>query len=531
MLALLGSVILFILFHKLFEITAKIQTRKTKSVHVIDTLEENTNLHNSAIHDTNKREIKKTYNQPTEPIQRPKSIIKDKADARLNHGTTSNESTRTYNQPTQRIQRQKTSTKSKGETQLDIFSNTTNTNYFGENNYGWLKIDSQELFLQWQNSQKIFCNGKVTGYVGKFLIMHGAILDSQYFVSSRKGGEKIADVLHQREDIEYFTYKKGAFEIKCQQPFLKYTFYDNLPFSQMLESTLVKASMGKFSAEERNFYILVIRYEYVNLFHTMTDWYNAFLVMNFFNQSKESTNILIADTHPAGGLDSVWSTVFNSSIRLRDLSKRTLFHNLAWNIQGYKSILSPNPISGPLPLHEEFREFFLKSYNISKNSHTLKCHAANILFIWRHNYVAHPRNPSGSVARKISNEEKLVTDLGKGFPDFHISGYQFDVLSMHKQLSLIADTDILIGMHGAGLSHIMFLPKTSGIIELEPSYPANTGIHFRNMAQWRGLPHILWRNLDPAQDNEQLQSTEVPVNEMKHLIVRMLQDLGCKLPS
>ena len=61
------------------------------------------------------------------------------------------------------------------------------------------------------------------------------------------------------------------------------------------------------------FTIAITRYEYVNMYHTMTEIYNAFLIMEFFNQTQSSTNILIVDGHPSGTLDDVWKTLFNSS--------------------------------------------------------------------------------------------------------------------------------------------------------------------------------------------------------------------------
>jgi len=35
-----------------------------------------------------------------------------------------------------------------------------------------------------------------------------------------------------------------------------------------------------------------------------------------------------------------------------------------------------------------------------------------------------------------------------------------------EQLSIIQDTDVLIGMHGAGLTHLLFLPDWAAIFEL-----------------------------------------------------------------
>lgn len=35
-----------------------------------------------------------------------------------------------------------------------------------------------------------------------------------------------------------------------------------------------------------------------------------------------------------------------------------------------------------------------------------------------------------------------------------------------EQLQIISDTDILIGIHGAGLTHLMFLPDWAVVFEL-----------------------------------------------------------------
>lgn len=35
-----------------------------------------------------------------------------------------------------------------------------------------------------------------------------------------------------------------------------------------------------------------------------------------------------------------------------------------------------------------------------------------------------------------------------------------------EQLSVIQETDILIGMHGAGLTHLLFLPDWAAVFEL-----------------------------------------------------------------
>jgi glycoprotein 2-beta-D-xylosyltransferase len=70
---------------------------------------------------------------------------------------------------------------------------------------------------------------------------------------------------------------------------------------------------------------------------------------------------------------------------------------------------------------------------------------------------------------------------------------------MKEQLKFIRKTDILIGMHGAGLTHALFLPKTSGLIELFPQNFRKT-FHFYKLfeviAQRRDLHYSYWENTD-----------------------------------
>ena len=99
-------------------------------------------------------------------------------------------------------------------------------------------------------------------------------------------------------------------------------------------------------------------------------------------------------------------------------------------------------------------------------------------------------------------------------------------LTFKEQLIVIRSTNILIGMHGAGLSHIMFLPEEAGafplrfqnwlctpelqwqsrsecltywktpaavVLEMFPEH-VHSKKHFRNLARWRGHSYLAWKN-------------------------------------
>eukprot|EP00961_Rhodomonas_salina_P188835 2548232-Rhodomonas_salina.1 len=77
----------------------------------------------------------------------------------------------------------------------------------------------------------------------------------------------------------------------------------------------------------------------------------------------------------------------------------------------------------------------------------------------------------------------------------------YNLLSFQDQLKTDCMTDVMIGPHGAGLTHQMFMPDRAVLIEL---FVDNSGAnkHFHNMARWRGRGGNKYRPV----------STQNPVN-------------------
>ena len=378
-----------------------------------------------------------------------------------------------------------------------------------------------DKFAKWSEEKEKFCDGKMFAFANDFAYFADMIIDRDYCTCSLKGGELIENVVNQSEEAEYYNYEMGCFQMKCsKRP--DYFFNGENHLNKWLYSLSTRTASQNVSLYKKEFTIAVTRYEYANLYHTMTDWYNAFLMMQFFRHTPATTNILIIDSHPHGALDSVWSHLFNSTVRLSGLPKRTKFRRLVWGIIGYNSPMTTYVSANP-PLYEEFRSFFLDAYNI-KSRETINCEKLTILFVWRHDYVAHPRNPKGFVSRKIANEVQLLKYVRKKFPNFVVKGIQIDLFDMHQQLEHIANTDILIGMHGAGLTHAVFLPNKSAIIELVPNYWPGIAEHFMSIATWRGLIYEQWYNNDPHMEMPK-DSTIVPPRIMITLIKNTMKQL------
>ena len=61
--------------------------------------------------------------------------------------------------------------------------------------------------------------------------------------------------------------------------------------------------------------------------------------------------------------------------------------------------------------------------------------------------------------RLLVNKEEYISNLKSKFPVVKIELVNFAAFSFAEQLRIVRCTDILVGVHGAGLTHGMFLPR------------------------------------------------------------------------
>ena len=375
-------------------------------------------------------------------------------------------------------------------------------------------------FQTWLDNEVSDCSSHFTGYMGEFAHVKGLVINRQA-CQARQGGEQLHRVLNQSEESEYIHMKYGCMQLRCQQK-IDYFFNGDNHLNTWLLHLQQDDIKEKEAQVKTQFTIAVTRYEYVNFYHSMTDWYNAFLLMNFFNRTQQETNILIVDAHPAGSLDPVWVALFNSTQRFSTLSWRTQYTDLVWSMLGYNSLFTDH-LGASVPLLGDFRDFFLNSWRI-QDTKVLDCAQLSILFVWRHNYVAHPRNPTGTISRKMKNEQELLDTMQRLYPGHNIRGLQLDLLDMRTQLQIIVNTDILMGMHGAGLTHTLFLPQHAGLIEFIPAYWSAANEHFMAMARWRKLVYERWVNMDPVNEYPH-HYTYIPPYVGSFLLQKVVQQL------
>lgn len=93
---------------------------------------------------------------------------------------------------------------------------------------------------------------------------------------------------------------------------------------------------------------------------------------------------------------------------------------------------------------------------------------------------------SRALRRRVTNDEEVSTILATlGFET-----YRLEDLTFADQVRLMADTEFVIGLHGAGLTNTMFMRPGGRVIEFFPDdWNGGANTCFKNLAEASGLDH------------------------------------------
>lgn len=91
-------------------------------------------------------------------------------------------------------------------------------------------------------------------------------------------------------------------------------------------------------------------------------------------------------------------------------------------------------------------------------------------------------------SRRLVDEDAHLEALRKAIPHATIDLVDFGNMTLKEQLQTARQTDVLVGAHGAGLTHSMFLERGAAVVELVPNEFTHKG--FRNVAQAMDLTYF-----------------------------------------
>ncbi|KAG2383218.1 hypothetical protein C9374_004555 [Naegleria lovaniensis] len=317
--------------------------------------------------------------------------------------------------------------------------------------------------------------------------------------------------------------------------------------------------------------VLVQRDGEYNLFHSMTDFVNIFMnYLMIMGRSVEEGRLGWKGQWSGGGGGGDGNlVVVNSHIVLLDHYQRGYYYSLlqalgerVFTHSEYKKYLQDEYSHLNMDSHVCFEEvlmitpggscFLMKDAwrpNQCRDSDILKAFSyymtRKVLGQDKHlvRRRGHPntdpikivfstrkvKETSSTIYRRIMNEEELKQALENDpvlqkkhnveikFIDFgQVGPIEEQIRIIHQQ------TDILIGGHGAGLTHSLWLPEEAVLVELFPS-----GFHssfFRNLAKWRGIQYLAMQNDRPENViDSQKHWTRIDPTEFVELIRAAVQ--------
>lgn len=210
-------------------------------------------------------------------------------------------------------------------------------------------------------------------------------------------------------------------------------------------------------------------------------------------------------------MEETWNALFSSVRYAKNFTGSVCFRHAILSPLGYETALFKglnedidchgtssqdlwqNPNDHKTARLSEFGEMVRAAFGLSVDKHHVDKPVSgyNVLFVRREDYLAHPRH-RGKVESRLSNEEEVFNFL-KSWASNHkdckinlVNGL-FAHMPMKEQVRAIQDASVIIGAHGAGLTHIVSaMPKTV-VLEIISSYYRRP--HFALIAQWKGLEY------------------------------------------
>ncbi|XP_041445201.1 EGF domain-specific O-linked N-acetylglucosamine transferase isoform X1 [Xenopus laevis] len=229
----------------------------------------------------------------------------------------------------------------------------------------------------------------------------------------------------------------------------------------------------------------------VNMYHHFCDFVNLYITQHVNNSFSTDINIVMWTTSVYG-----YGDLFSDTWKA--FTDYEITHLKAYD---NKRVCFKDAVFALLP-----RMRYGLFYNTPLISH---CHGSGLFrafsqhVLHRLNITQHPATEAkirvtilvrSTEFRKILNLDELVQAL-EAVPTFQVKvvDYKYRVLGFLEQLSITHNSDIFIGMHGAGLTHLLFLPDWAVVFEL---YNCEDVRCYLDLARLRGIQYMTWEKGD-----------------------------------
>eukprot|EP00727_Mastigamoeba_balamuthi_P001996 m51a1_g11794 putative fumarate hydratase (961) ;mRNA; f:313758-317679 len=242
--------------------------------------------------------------------------------------------------------------------------------------------------------------------------------------------------------------------------------------------------------------VVLTRNEWAHMLFSVCEATNAFIGARALLGGEDSkVRVLLLDTHPMGPFGDFYTAVSRGGDVIRgadlvDSAKTLCFRRLITSVHGYTSFLVSEATGEASkcrhsPLLRDWRNLVLSKLGMLDVEYP---RVPSALLISRRPYK-HEGFDKKKIGRVIRNEPELETAMQEytnaGRLRFQI--VDLATLSLKEQIHRVRGSNILVGMHGAGLVHALFLPDDAAVIEI---FPRGYGENHRDRNVARHMGHV-----------------------------------------
>lgn len=243
----------------------------------------------------------------------------------------------------------------------------------------------------------------------------------------------------------------------------------------------------------------------VNMYHHFCDFINLYASLHLNNSFSLDNNIIIWDSYPyRSNFGVVWKAFTrNPVLHIGQFKgKKVCFRDLILPllprmIYGIYYNMPLIPGCAQSGLFRAFNRHLIHGLNI-KVTVPENQQLVRITLISRQTKY-----------RRVLNEEQLVSALA-AIDGISVAVHDFNHwMPFADQIDITANTDVLIGMHGAGLTHALFQPDWAVLFEL---FNCDDEHCYKDLARLRGIRYLTWTDSSKVFSQDVDHKSETPAN-------------------
>lgn len=249
--------------------------------------------------------------------------------------------------------------------------------------------------------------------------------------------------------------------------------------------------------------VIVSRRDDHNPFFQIAGIFNAWIMMNVLGWDRGSTQLVTLDRGLPSPIDELRHAILGPE---HPVVVGEQLQSQAVHLES--ALLAPSEARGALMKHldddepcyanrmlKDFRDIALKSMNVIPSDAKTDPQRCLVTVISRRPYGGR------RIQRVWQNEEEILNYMREDYKDIYRFGecefqsLDFVNMTMHDQMRTVLDSDVIIGMHGAGMVNVMWARPETLIVEIFPQQRYRWG--YRNICQFLGCSwHEFRRGVD-----------------------------------